>query len=282
MTYHKTGNQARCHFCGLRESVPQTCPACQSPYFRHFGTGTEKVEEHTRDLFPDRSIARLDLDTTRLKGSMEKILGDFRRRKTDILIGTQLVAKGLDFEHVGLVGIIAADLSLHIPDFRSPERTFQLITQASGRSGRGQDQGRVLIQSYTPDHFAITSAADHDYEGFYHQEILLRSQVQYPPFSDLVQLILSHEREETAQTEIQELERLFLSLAGLEARRHVLGPQPAPMSKVNGIYRFQLLIKCVEAQRSEYLEAIRQIRSKWVMQKKQSLLIIDVNPYSFV
>ena len=282
MTYHKAGNQARCHFCGLKESVPKTCPSCQSPYFRHFGTGTEKVEEHTRDLFPDRSIARLDLDTTRLKGSMEKILGDFRRRKTDILIGTQLVAKGLDFEHVGLVGIIAADLSLHIPDFRSPERTFQLITQASGRSGRGQDQGRVLIQSYTPDHFAITSAADHDYEGFYHQEILLRSQVQYPPFSDLVQLILSHEREETAQAEIQELERLFLSLAGLEARRHVLGPQPAPMSKVNGIYRFQLLIKCVEAQRREYLEAIRQIRSKWVMQKKQSLLIIDVNPYSFV
>jgi primosomal protein N' (replication factor Y) len=154
--------------------VPEICPSCGSRYIRYFGTGTEKVEEEVSRLFPGHKTARLDMDTARKKGSMEKILDGFGKGDTDILTGTQIVSKGLDFPNVGLVGIISADVSLNIPDFRSAEKTFQLITQASGRAGRGSEAGKVVIQTYTPENYAVCAAAAQDYRKFYDTEIKLR------------------------------------------------------------------------------------------------------------
>ena len=166
LTYHKRENAGICHYCGRRFSIPSSCPSCGSRYIKYFGAGTEKVEEFTRELFPERKTERLDLDTAKTRERSTGSSEIFPRGKTDILIGTQLVAKGLDFRNVGLVGVVAADVSLNIPDYRSTERTFQLVTQVAGRAGRGDQQGVVIVQSYTPDNFALTAAAHHDYQSF--------------------------------------------------------------------------------------------------------------------
>ena len=209
-TYHKSRNEAVCHYCGVHEKVPDKCPVCNSRYLKHFGTGTEKVEEVTRQIFPEYTVDRLDLDTVTKKGSIDRILNSFRKGKTNILIGTQLVAKGLDFSNVGLVGIVSADISLNIPDFRAAERTFQLITQAAGRAGRGSYPGKVLIQSYTPEHYSITAAANHDYEAFYQTECAVRRQVGYPPFSNIFQVIISSENEMEAYEKAVEVTAEFI------------------------------------------------------------------------
>ncbi|MGL4484905.1 MAG: replication restart helicase PriA, partial [Anaerovoracaceae bacterium] len=188
MTYHKGAAVLKCHYCGKREKIPSICPECGSDKIRYFGAGTEKVQEQIEKLFPEAKIGRLDIDTIKKKGSLEEVLSAFGKNETKILIGTQLVAKGLDYENVGLVGIISADTALNIPDFRASERAFQLIVQASGRSGRGKDRGKVLIQTYNPEHYAIETAAAQDYGKFYETEIKLREFSMYPPFSDLLQI----------------------------------------------------------------------------------------------
>ena len=170
LTYHKAGGQAVCHYCGYHEPAPNKCPECGSKYIRYFGSGTEKLEEAVSDLFPEYAAERLDLDTVKRKGELTRKLKAFRSGKTQILIGTQIIAKGLDFRNVGLSGIVSADVSLNIPDFRSPERTFQLITQAAGRAGRGDSQGHVVIQTYSPEHYAVAFASQHDYKGFLKQK----------------------------------------------------------------------------------------------------------------
>ncbi|QOX62475.1 primosomal protein N' [Anoxybacterium hadale] len=283
LTYHKSRNEAVCHFCGHSEKVPVLCPDCGGKYIKHFGTGTEKVEEMTREIFPDYNIDRLDLDTTTKKGSIDKILNSFRKGKTNILIGTQLVAKGLDFSNVGLVGIISADITLNVPDFRSAERTFQLITQAAGRAGRGDRRGRVLIQTYHPDHYAILAAKDHDYDTFYQSESLLRRQLGYPPFSDLMQVVLSAEKEKDALELCRQIAEEFIRGVGEEERRYVLGPQAAPMNKIKGLYRYQLLIKCFPGKRKAYTKVLNNIRLKISTDRNAKYLIsVDVNPYSFL
>lgn len=283
LTYHKLQDEAVCHFCGYREKVPKLCPECQGKYIRHFGTGTEKVEEAATEFFPDSVIERLDLDTVKKKGSIDKILTRFKKGQTDILIGTQLVAKGLDFANVGLVGIIAADITLNIADFRAPERTFQLITQAAGRTGRGDEKGNVVIQSYSPDHYAIQAASKHDYENFYQTESMLRSVLLYPPYSDLIQIVLSSESEQEAHEQSTKVSENFIRMAGMESERYVFGPQPAPMNKVNGQYRYQILIKCMEVNKNKYLQIINELKLGISTNKGAKYLIsIDINPYSFL
>ena len=283
LTYHKARNEAVCHFCGQSQKVPTLCPDCGGKYIKHFGTGTEKVEELTRQIFPDYQIDRLDLDTTTKKGSIDKILNSFRKGKTNILIGTQLVAKGLDFSNVGLVGIISADITLNVPDFRSAERTFQLITQAAGRAGRGEQRGKVFIQTYHPDHYAILAAADHDYETFYRWESMLRQQLGYPPYSDLFQVVLSAEKETDALELCRQVAEAFIRGVGEKERCYVLGPQAAPMNKVKGLYRYQLMIKCFPGKRKEYSRVLNDIRVKISTDRNAKYLIsVDVNPYSFL
>lgn len=283
MTYHKRERACICHFCGKRQSLPEICPQCGGKYIRYFGTGTEKVEEMTRELFPEAEVARLDLDTVKAKGSIDKILRGFQKGKTDILIGTQLVAKGLDFANVGLVGVISADITLNIPDYRAPERTFQLITQAAGRAGRGDEAGQVIIQTYTPEHYAVTCAAAHDYEAFYKQEILLRKQIYYPPFCDLFQLIVSAKNDGEALEAAGQAASMLRELLKGRKRPGIMGPNPAPMNKINGFYRYQILMKAPGGARGEYASAVMEMKRKlFVMKKTAALLSADINPYSFV
>lgn len=283
LTYHKSRDEAVCHFCGYYEKIPTVCPECGGKYIKHFGTGTEKVEEATKDIFPQYVVERLDLDSTKKKGSLDKILNQFKKGKTNILIGTQLVAKGLDFANVGLVGIVSADISLNIPDFRASERTFQLITQAAGRAGRGDKTGKVIIQSYSPGHYSILAAKDHDYEAFYKIETIIRKQLGYPPFSDLFQIILSSKKEEEALYESNRVAKEFIHKAGSSEERYVMGPQPAPMNKIKEHYRYQLLIKCMPGKRKIYSDIINEIKLGISTNQKSDLLIsIDINPYSFL
>jgi primosomal protein N' (replication factor Y) len=283
LTYHKSRNEAICHFCGSREKIPTVCPVCGGKYIRHFGTGTEKVEEVTREMFPEYTVDRLDLDTAAKKGSIDKILNAFRKGKTNILIGTQLVAKGLDFSNVGLVGIVSADISLNVPDFRSAERTFQLVTQAAGRAGRGDTPGKVLIQSYSPDHYSIIAAAEHDYEAFYQAETAIRKQIGYPPFSDLIQIVLSSAKEKEALEICSKVAEEFIKKAGQDEARYVFGPQAAPMNKIKGLYRYQLMIKCFPGKRKEYSSILNEIKLGINTDRNAKYLIsIDINPYSFL
>ena len=183
MTYHKERNALVCHYCGKTRPVPKECPNCNSKYIKYFGVGTEQVEEYTKSIFPESRVARLDLDTAKNNREIKKIINDFAKGNTDILIGTQLVAKGLDFRNVELVGVIAADSSLNIPDYRSGERTFQLITQVAGRAGRGEEKGKVIVQTYSPENIAIEAASKYDYDGYFEQEASFRRLMGYPPFS---------------------------------------------------------------------------------------------------
>lgn len=283
LTYHKERDEAVCHYCGKREKVPSVCPGCGSRYIKHFGTGTEKVEELALQAFPEAAVDRLDLDTASKKGGSDRILTRFGKGKTDILIGTQLVAKGLDFANVGLVGIVAADISLNIPDYRSPERTFQLITQAAGRAGRGDKPGKVIIQTYTPSNYAIRAAAVQDYQLFYKTEIEMRRKTGYPPYCDLIQLVLSAKEEDEAKFAAEKVKDTFLQETGMGNSGSVLGPRPAPMSKVNGLYRYQLLIKCFPECWETYKNALISIKKKVNNEKgKEWIFLIDVNPFGFL
>ncbi len=282
LTYHKENDRARCHYCGHEIVPPKVCPDCGSKYIRYFGTGTEKVEETIKEMFPEAAVERLDMDSVKRKGSIDALLNRFRRGKTDILIGTQLVAKGLDFRNVGLVGIISADVTLHIPDFRSPERTFQLITQAAGRAGRGDDVGRVIIQSYTPDNYAVQKAAAQDYTGFYDEEVQLRQMMGYPPYSDLFQIVFSSKQEEQARIGAEKWYESAVEGLGVQDGLNVYRPQPAPMNKIKETYRYCMLIKCPQGKRRVYTEALEIIKEKNKDKKSTYNVTVDINPYSFV
>jgi primosomal protein N' (replication factor Y) (superfamily II helicase) len=246
LTYHQTNRTVRCHYCGYAEGVPTHCPSCQSSYIRHFGMGTQRVEEELVQRFPGIRVIRMDVDTTSRKGAHEKYLTAFEQGKADVLLGTQMIAKGLDFPKVTLVGVIAADAMLHLPDFRAAERTFQLLTQVSGRAGRHEQPGRVVIQTYNSDHYSIEMAAKHQGEAFYRQECLLRKQHLYPPFCGLFTLLFSHP------------DRVRLIQAGQEAAQYIgnhlgedaqlLGPVPAAVPRLKDRYRLQMLIKFKEVQ----------------------------------
>ncbi|GGD65056.1 primosomal protein N' [Paenibacillus nasutitermitis] len=253
LTYHQKSRALRCHYCGHAESAPAKCPSCESEHIRFFGTGTQRVEEELSKLFPGIRVIRMDVDTTTEKGSHEKWLTLFGERKADVLLGTQMVAKGLDFPYVTLVGVIAADTSLHLPDFRAAEKTFQLLTQVAGRAGRHELPGEVIVQTYNPEHYAIVAAQQHDYSDFISHELEHRRFMAYPPFCRLVLVTLSHEqlpllisvgeklaaqlREMTAAAGVSD------SGNGSRAFIDILGPVASPIPRMKDRYRFQCMIK---------------------------------------
>ena len=283
LTYHKAGGQAVCHYCGYHEPAPNKCPECGSKYIRYFGSGTEKLEEAVSDLFPEYAAERLDLDTVKRKGELTRKLKAFRSGKTQILIGTQIIAKGLDFRNVGLSGIVSADVSLNIPDFRSPERTFQLITQAAGRAGRGDSQGHVVIQTYSPEHYAVAFASQHDYKGFFETEKQLRAYMGYPPYSDLFQIVFTAKREDAAKDGAESWYERIRGRMAREDQEMVFPPQQAYLGKIKDIYRYSMLIKCPQGRRAEYSRIVAAVREEDIEKKKKDYTaIVDVNPYSFI
>lgn len=283
LTYHKTGGQAVCHYCGYHEPAPNKCPECGSKYIRYFGSGTEKLEEAVSDLFPEYAAERLDLDTVKRKGELTRKLKAFRSGKTRILIGTQIIAKGLDFRNVGLSGIVSADVSLNIPDFRSPERTFQLITQAAGRAGRGDSQGHVVIQTYSPEHYAVAFASQHDYKGFFETEKQLRAYMGYPPYSDLFQIVFTAKREDAAKDGAESWYERIRGRMAREDQEMVFPPQQAYLGKIKDIYRYSMLIKCPQGRRAEYSRIVAAVREEDIEKKKKDYTaIVDINPYSFI
>ena len=245
LTYHRDEQALRCHICGHAAKAPRACPeeSCQSPSIRFAGLGTQKVEETLGKLFPKANIRRMDSDVLRRKNDFRKILGEFRTGKIDILIGTQMIAKGLHFPNVTLVGIVHADLGLHIPDFRAGERTFQLLTQVAGRAGRGDVEGEVFVQSFTPFHPAIQFARRHDYEGFYDAEMEFRGQLKYPPFGRVALLTLRGRNEDKVSFSADQVRgRAEEALAGLKEIK-ILGPTPAPLARADKQFRYQIMIR---------------------------------------
>jgi len=241
MTYHKARNRLECHYCGSIQSVPKVCPKCQSKYVYFFGEGSEHLEERLRKEFPGARIARLDRDTARTKRQYQETLGAFAGGAIDILVGTQMLAKGHDFQRVTLVGVISADSSLHLPDFRAAERTFQLLTQVAGRAGRGDLPGRVLIQTYYPEHYAIQDAVRQDYASFFEREMHFRRMMQYPPFTSLANVIIRDSNLEKAIRYSRLLSEYFAPNDGKTLR--VLGPATAPLARLKTEHRFQFLLK---------------------------------------
>jgi primosomal protein N' (replication factor Y) (superfamily II helicase) len=241
MTYHKHRNRLECHYCGSIQAVPKECPKCQSKYVYFFGEGSEHLEERLRKEFPGARIARLDRDTARTKQQYQETLGAFAGGALDILVGTQMLAKGHDFQRVTLVGVIGADSSLHLPDFRAAERTFQLLTQVAGRAGRGDLHGRVLIQTYYPEHYAIQDAVRQDYSAFFEREMHFRRMMQYPPFTSLANVIVRDTSLEKAIVWSRQLSEYFAPHDGKGAR--ILGPAAAPLARLKKEHRFQFLLK---------------------------------------
>ncbi len=280
LTYHSTEQKLVCHYCGHTEDVPRTCPECGSRYIRYFGSGTEKVEETIQDLFPDVATDRIDLDSVSRRGELSRRLKAFGRGDSRILIGTQMIAKGLDFRNVGLVGIISADLPLNIPDFRSPERAFQLITQAAGRAGRGEVRGNVIIQTYNPQHYAIVYAAAQDYEGFFGEELKFRSLMNYPPYSDMIQILFTSKDESAAREGAERWYEQIRSRLGQEAA-NVFTPQQAYLSRIRDIYRYSLVIRCPRGRRKIYSDLLRSLKEEDARRRVRYTAVVDINPYSF-
>ena len=241
LTYHRNG-RLKCHYCGFERPLPDRCPSCGSPFIAPFGTGTQKLEEFTKREFPKARILRMDADTTAKKGAHEEILATFAEGGADILIGTQMIVKGHDFANVTLVGVMAADLSLYAPDYKSAERTFELLTQASGRAGRGELQGDVVIQTYAPDHYAVSSAAEQDYLQFYRQELLYRKMMGYPPLVRLLTIGLSSKREADVIRASEDMKRVILREYALDGLK-VIGPVEDSPYKLNDNYRKILYMK---------------------------------------
>jgi len=284
MTYHMAEDVMRCHYCGAERRPPKTCPECGSRFIRHFGTGTQKVEEEVKAQFPQVKVSRMDVDTTGGKDAHEKILSEFRSGKTQILVGTQMIAKGLDFPNVTLVGVVAADLSLHVPDYRSVERTFQLITQVAGRAGRAEYPGRVILQTYDPDHYGIRLSARQDYRAFYMMEEKQRRRGLYPPFTVLARLLVSAKSEQAAQDAALVLEAKLNEFIDSDPlmRRDVVQMRAleAPLKMLRGEARWQVFLKMYAREPSDrvvsHMETLEEIPFEDVRVE------LEVNPASML
>lgn len=289
LTYHQRSNSLRCHYCGHAEPAPQICPECGSEHIRYFGTGTQRVEEELAKLFPGIRVVRMDVDTTTQKGSHEKLLNQFRDKKADLLLGTQMVAKGLDFPDVTLVGVIAADSALHLPDFRAAEKTFQLLTQVAGRAGRHHLPGEVIVQTYNPEHYSVIHASRHDYGSFVREELKHRQTLGYPPYCRLALITFSHEKlallvriAENYTQMIKDQASKLGWLGSLERFSNealdVLGPVASPIPRLKNRYRFQCMIKwrgdMDVAKLAEHVA--EQLQDS--VRDKELLISIDVDP----
>lgn len=286
LTYHSRGNVLKCHYCGDTKPYPRVCPECKSTYIKHFGVGTQRVEEEIVRLLPGARIVRMDMDTTSRKGAHQRILDSFNQKEYDILLGTQMVAKGLDFPDVTLVGVIAADTSLNLPDYRSSEKTFQLITQVAGRAGRGQREGRVIVQTYQPEHYAIQYASRHDYRGFYNEEIGIRRQFRYPPFSHIIRILITGEREKsiinTAMDIKKWIDHRISQDAIIKSGVIELGAYPAPLERIKNKYRWHVVIR-VRDERiflERYHEMIDQCLKEF--SNTSDNILIDFHPTSLL
>ena len=281
LTYHKKENSMVCHYCGKKFSVPKKCPSCQSKYIKYFGIGTEQVEEASKEYFPDAKVDRLDIDALKNRKELDNILGKFEKGETDILVGTQLVAKGLDFDNVGVVGIIAADTTLNIPDYRSEERTFQLVTQVAGRSGRGKKQGEVVIQTYDPENYAFKASKEHDYSSFFEEEIGLRRFMEYPPFGDIIMVNFTAEDEALAISTAERCKEYMEKALGKEKKR-VLSPKVALNFKGKESFRQYIIVKCPEGERNRYVYLLDGFNKLITDEKSSCNMNIDVNPYGII
>ncbi|WP_042356296.1 primosomal protein N' [Bacillus rubiinfantis] len=276
LTYHRAGSIMKCHYCGYEAVTPAVCPECSSEYIRYFGTGTQKVEEELGKIFPQARVIRMDVDTTGRKGAHERLLQEFQDGKADILLGTQMIAKGLDFPNITLVGVLSADTMLHLPDFRSSERTFQLLTQVSGRAGRHQLPGEVVIQTYTPEHYSIELAGTQNYDLFYQHEMMVRKLHHYPPFYYLTLITVTHEHLMTAVTETEKIVHFLKEYVSNQAV--ILGPAASPIARINNRYRYQCLIKYKREPNLTTL--LKKIIDHYQNETRKGLQVsIDVNPF---
>jgi primosomal protein N' (replication factor Y) len=277
LTYHRYSQQMKCHYCGHEAIVPNICPECGSDHIRYFGTGTQKVEEELGKIFPEARVIRMDVDTTSRKGSHEKLLSAFQEGKADILLGTQMIAKGLDFPNITLVGVLSADTMLHLPDFRSSEKTFQLLTQVSGRAGRHELAGEVVIQTYSPEHYSIELAGEQDFDKFYQREMMIRKIHQYPPFYYIALITVHHENLMKVVDTIEKITRFLHSRLSQNAL--ILGPVASPIPRINNKYRYQCLIKYKrEPKLTETLKEILEHYGKDT-QVNGLQVSIDTNPF---
>jgi primosomal protein N' (replication factor Y) len=277
MTFHRAKERLACHLCGHSSRPPERCPECRDPGIRHSGIGTQRVEEGIRKAFPSARIARMDADTMTRRGSYEEVLGKFRAGKIDILIGTQMIAKGLDFPNVTLVGIINADIGLHSPDFRAGERTFQLLTQVAGRAGRGETEGEVIVQTFSPASPSIQHARHHDFAGFYEQEISFREAFRHPPFSRMLLIRIRSVSLERAERGATIVTGIFRKMA--PASVEVSEAAPAPLERSHGQYRFHVILKSSSGAVLGKLarEAASQLRLP-----EDVVMTFDVDPYSMM
>ncbi|MBC8458399.1 MAG: primosomal protein N' [Deltaproteobacteria bacterium] len=286
LTYHLKEDKLTCHYCGFWSKTQMKCSSCGRGDLKAYGFGTEKLEHELEELFPDARITRMDTDITRRKGQAFKILKKFSDHEIDILVGTQMITKGYDFPMVTLVGVIAADLSLGFPDFRAGERTFQILSQVAGRAGRGSQRGRVIIQTFNPDHYAISTATAHDYQLFFEKEKELREQLGYPPFSRLTCLRLDGNNKEKTAEAAHDLSLKIRAILSKWPKRgkeiQVLGPVEAPISRIKGKYRWQILVKSKSASLLQHLLNEIERLSKKLLRSSGVHLILDVDPYQMI
>ncbi|MCG7338687.1 primosomal protein N' [Staphylococcus sp. ACRSN] len=276
LTYHKSSDQLKCHYCGHQAPAPNICPSCESEHIRQVGTGTQRVEELLQDTFNEARIIRMDVDTTARKGAHEKLLTEFESGKGDILLGTQMIAKGLDYPNITLVGVLNADTMLNLPDFRASERTYQLLTQVSGRAGRHEKEGQVIIQTYNPDHYAIKDVQANDYHAFFEKEMNYRKLGKYPPYFFLINFTISHKDMKKVMEASKHIHQILLQ--HLSDKAFVLGPSPAALSRINDEYRFQILVKYKsEAALHEALKYLDDYYHDQYIKEKLALKI-DINP----
>ena len=277
LTYHKKKDAVICHYCYSETSVPKECPECRSPGIKFFGSGTERIEEEIRVKFPEYELFRMDSDTMKGRDSHEKVLSAFRRGDIDILLGTQMIAKGLDFPNVTLVGVLSADTIINLPDFRASERTFQLLSQVAGRTGRGSKGGQVIIQTHNPDHYSITYAASHDYDGFAKKELEYRKQLYYPPYGRLARIVLrGKESEDVKEKAIDIASKLREAIKLCKDEVEILGPAPTPITRIKDKYRWHIIVKANNFEKLQM--ALKKIENEGKKSKKVQI-IIDVDPY---
>ncbi len=285
LTYHNTESSLKCHYCGAVLPVPTVCPECRRASIKYFGTGTQRLEEELYRIFPESKIIRMDNDTTNTKMSHERLLKRFKNESPAILIGTQMIAKGLDFKDVSLVGVVAADSTLFVGGYYGNEKTFSLITQVCGRAGRGDTRGYAVVQTYQPEHYAILASKTQDYEKFYENEITFRQKVKYPPFCDLINIVFTGNNEDKIFGFADSIKKLMtLSVDKYNERKHYIamyGPSPCTVAKIRDKYRFHILIKCTKSEniRNSLFEALGELMKK---APSDITLSVDVNPVNFI
>jgi primosomal protein N' (replication factor Y) (superfamily II helicase) len=277
LTYHKKKDAVICHYCYSETSVPKECPECRSPGIKFFGFGIERIEEEIRVKFPEYELFRMDSDTMKGRDSHEKALSAFKRGDIDILLGTQMIAKGLDFPNVTLVGVLSADTIINLPDFRASERTFQLLSQVAGRTGRGSKGGQVIIQTHNPEHYSITCAASHDYDRFAKKELEYRKQLYYPPYGRLARIVLrGKESKDVKEKSIDIANKLREAIKSCKDEVDILGPAPTPITRIKDKYRWHIIVKSNDLEKLQM--ALKNIENERKKSKKVQI-IIDVDPY---